>query len=336
MSFKESEPSESPNFSSNPKSIFEIFNKSTDNLQKVLKNSNEIETIISAFTNKNSSMYESLKKSINIMRLASEERRFTMTPLIAKYNENSHEEHQLHKLMIVDDIDHIFVNPISGIENVYYHYLLYIPIPKDILDIKDPKKQLKEHWDLVNENTPKNFKNNLIKEFEPLYTIGRVYGWNGSWLAYSVTVIDKNNFWSIPLVKTSYNGAQPFLAVKKGEFVILQNDETDISIRKAKFAIDKIENRSKQIRNIEFQKEKSIEVEPEWIAVQGIKQIDSESYKIEISPKAFGEKLGPASIDGDLTSSNKVLEFMKKDIMGNPLYEFTEEEIHKCHIHNKL
>ena len=93
---------------------------------------------------------------------------------------------------------------------------------------------------MVSENIPKYFKNHLLKELEPLYTVGRVYGWEGSWLAYSVTVIDKKNvFWSLPLVKSPYNGAQPFLVLKEGEFTILENDETERCKLKTKITLER-------------------------------------------------------------------------------------------------
>jgi len=333
----EAEPSKSPHFGQNVRSIFKIFNKNTDDLKLLLEKTPELDDIISEFTSKESNQYTSLQKSIEMMKLASKERRFTLTPLIAKYNVEYDDEHQLHKLLTEEkEIDHVFVNPISGLEDFYYHYILYIPIPIDILKIEEPKMLLKEHWNIILDGTPKKFRTKIIKEFEPLYIIGRVYGWDGAWLAYSVTVIDNQKFWSLPLVKSPYNGTQPFLGVKKGEFAILQNDETEISRRKAKYAYNKIEQRAEKIDSIEFEHGKSIEVDPEWIITHNVYSDQFEEYDLKNSSRDFGAKLGTASIEEGFSNSKDVLEFMKKEIMGKPLYEFSQDEIRRYRIHNKL
>lgn len=329
-------------FSPNVKKLFKRFDIATNQLKSILESSAGIEDIVSEFTNNSSGIANSYNKAIEIMKLASQERKFTLTPLIAKYSKNRHseEQHQLYTLLTEkNDIDHTFVNPISGAEGIYYHYLLYVPIPKDILEIDDPKKLLKEHWDLVSENIPKYFKNHLLKELEPLYTVGRVYGWDGAWLAYSATVIDKNNiFWSLPLVKSPFNGAQPFLVLKEGEFTILENDETEICKLKAKRTLDKIKERVKHNQSIDYKTEKHIEVVPEWIFAYNTNSNKNKTGNLINSSHDFGTHLGPASIESnkEISDSIKLLEFMKKDIIGCPLYEFTHEEIGKNLIHQKL
>ena len=230
------------------------------------------------------------------------------------------------------------MNPISGAEDIYYHYILYIPIPEDLLRLDDPKKLIRQHWEMVFENIPSKF-NNLIIEFEPLYIIGRVFGWDGAWLAYSVTVRDKKDvFWSMPLVKSPYNGSQPYLGVREGEFAVLENDGTDISKRKVKASLTKIEERAKENKSIDFKRGKSIEVAPEWIIASDIYSNNIQELDFKKSSFEVGSKLGSASIEKaeEFSDSRKMLDFMKKEIIGRPLYEFCPEEIGKCLIHRKL
>lgn len=341
----DAEPIEPLDFNPTVKSIFKVFDKNTDRLKSVLGQPPDIDEIVSEFQNEESPMYKSvyeslsksLSKAIKIMELAAEERRFVLTPLIARYSEKSHYEHQLCKLISSEkNIDHVFVKPIAGVESFYYHYNLYIPIPEDILEIEDRKKQVKEHWNIVNENIPRIFREDLIKEFEPLYTIGRVYGWEGAWLAYSVTIIDKGNCWSLPLVKSPFNGAQPFIGLQNGEFAILENDETENSKMKADIALKSIKERIKKNQNIQFEEGKSIEVAPEWIIATNISTNPIEP-NLKKASQHVGKKLGAASIESNFPkSAAKIVEFMKKDVMGKPAYEFTPEDIGKCRIHKKL
>jgi hypothetical protein len=125
-----------PKFSPNPMKIFKSFKSNTEELRSILENTDKIDEIIDNFLTQDylsdSFLTKSFLKSIQMMRLASEERKFTLTPLVGKYNNSSDEVHQIQSILERNsEIDHIFVNPIAGVENFYYHYLLHIPIPKD-------------------------------------------------------------------------------------------------------------------------------------------------------------------------------------------------------------
>jgi hypothetical protein len=345
----EAEPPETPSFYRSPEKLINTFNSNLEQLKTVLENANNLEAIVDGLLDEHGSpFYESLQRALRIMRFADRTRRFTLKPLVAQYNEGSEDHHQLFAILTQEEneINHIFVNPISALDNVYYHYLLYIPVPKDIIRSSDTKTLIEDHWNLLFEDEPSKFeKKGVLKEFRPIYTIGRVYGWDGSWLAYSVTVLDKEDkkdFWSLPLVDTPYNGSQPFVSVPEGEFAILEHDETETSVNSSNAALYKIKKRVDERIGVDF-KECTIKVLPEIIAAySGLNPEDISEVNWKNSSHELGSKIpsigisDPDKIAFELSDSPKVLEYLKKNIMGKPLVTFTPKEIGKHKILNRL
>jgi hypothetical protein len=322
-----------PNFSPDPEKIFKDVRKNTDNLKQLLeKKTGELDEVITEFVEHSPGYQDFLNKLINRMKLASTQNKFTLTPLIAKYNEVSYKDHSLHEIISSDrEIDHVFIKPVNGCEGFYYHYILYIPVPRDLLN-GSPKELISGHWNLINDGL-KDFENkSTIKEFVAKDLISRVYGSEGSWIAYSVSVVDKCNLWSLPLVDTPYNGSQPFLGLKKGEFSILESDETPACKLSSQTALNKIKRRVNKKENIHFHHSESIDVTPEWIFAHGVRLNNFGGNFFEASTRDFGEKLGPSSMENDLNDPKKILEYMKSEIMGKPVYKFTGEDIGKCKI----
>lgn len=326
----------SPTFGPNISSVFNTFQIGSGNLKTQLKTSKHIDDTIEDFLNKqheihkDSDYFRSLKKSIKTMNLAAEQLQFTLTPLVAKYTSESHDSHFL--ASIIEDskeIDHIFIEPRFGVEDFYYHYHLYIPIPKDIMDGDSPTIFIDENWNLICEKLKSFPKVDLIRYFKPIYTISRVYGREGAWLAYSVAVEDKRDYWSLPLVETTYNGCQPFLAVREGEFTILQNDKTENSKKKAKEACHNIRAR---IKDIEFEKRESIKVAPKWISAHAISSNGKPTGSYTHYYEDFSSKIGSGCFNEKLDSAEEVLNFMKKNTMAKPLYRFKDEDIGTCQI----
>lgn len=347
----EAEPSKTPSFYRNPEKLINTFNSNAEKIKGALEGANNLESLIAGILDDKtpSPFNESLLRALKIIEFADKVRKFTLKPLVAKYNDGSEEHHQLFAILTQEEkeINHIFVNPISALENVYYHYLLYIPIPKDILKSQNKKNLIKEHWDLLfgNRCLSKFEQKGVLKEFRPIYTTGRVYGWDGSWLAYSVTVIDKEerkDFWSLPLVETLYNGSQPFIGVSEGEFAVLEHDETEVSIESTKAALFKIDKRVKARLGVDFE-ECTIKVLPEFIAAYSglnpddVAEVNWKSYSQELGSKIPSISISdPSKIATELSDSQRVLEYLKKNIMGKPLENFTAKDIGEHKILNRL
>lgn len=320
-----------PRFGSTPRKILRKFENNTTDLKPLFKDTQLIKGVIDNFKNKNSSLYETVEKWILRTKLASKEHNFTLTPFIAEYNDTSSCVHQLYDILHNSELEYIFVEPKWGQNNFFYHYFLYIPIPEDMLAL-DKKKLINEHWQLILDSTEGFKKNKTIKGFEPMYSVSRVYGWDGSWIVYSVSAVANNNFWSLPLTRTTYNGSQPFVAVKGGEFAIMQSDDNCESISLAKDAEKQIKELVNENKNVDFYKGEDIKVMPEWIVAHGINLDNIKNGNYVNYSKDFGGKLGPIAIESDIPNARKVLEFMKGDIMGDPTYRFKPEEITSCRL----
>ena len=332
MSFSEQDPPD--RFRPDLSSIFKQFEKQSNDLRSIFADTTTIEETVKNFTENN----PTISKMIEAMRLSVAERTFTLTPLLAKYSEESEDIniHQVYRLLRNNErrIDHVFVQPIDALEGLYYHYELYIPIPEDMRS-RTPDKLLQEHWGLVHQSIPDEF-NDLVYQFEPRYTIERVYGWEGSWLAYSVIVKDVKMFWSTPLKDAPFCGTDPFLLLPKGEFAILENDGTAESIEKITHVKERIDERSISNHTITFKRGETIEVTAEWIAAHMASTIQTkkeEVIKMDVT-RDFGEHVASATID-QLPNVDDVLKFMKEDVMGTPEFKFDRKMIQKNRIHRK-
>jgi hypothetical protein len=325
----------SPKFGPSFSNILKVFDDSSSLLNNQLKSSQPINKFIDDFINhqyeknKNSDYYNELLRYIETMNLAAEELWFTLTPLVARYNQKSYENHLLPSLIGDDkEFDHVFIVPKIGVEGFYYNYYLYIPIPKDLLINTSPKILVKEHWNLIKQKLEIFSKIAFIKNFEPKCIIPRVYGWEGAWIGYTVSVLDDGlGYWSLPLVKTPYNGCQPFLAIKEGEFAIMQDDQSENCHKKTKDACAKIKLRIKQKQDVEFETKKSIEVAPKWITAHAINSNPKPMSSLSQPYEDFSSKICSSSLKKDLNSTEKILDFMKKSTMGKPVYIFEEDDI---------
>lgn len=333
------QPTKLPKFSSEISSVFKTFRDGSENLKAQLESSKHIDNTIDDFINKqreihkDNDYFKSLKKSIETMNLAAEQLQFTLTPLVAKYTDESPSSHFLPALINdTKQIDHVFIEPRFGVEDFYYHYHLFFPLNKKILDAEDPKTMIKEHWNIIYPELKSYAKYNLVRHFKPMYTVSRVYGWDGAWLAYSVAVEDKRDYWSLPLVETTYNGCQPFLAIKGGEFTILQNDKTENSQKKAMEACRRIKKRIEQNKNVQFEKGESIKVAPRWIAAHAISSNGKPVGSFKYFSEDFSSKIGPGSFNKKLETAQEVLNFMRKNTMGTPVYRFKDDDIGACQI----
>ncbi|KAF5416633.1 MAG: hypothetical protein C5S48_02400 [Candidatus Methanogaster sp.] len=328
MPLHEQAPHRCPTFKSNPQVIFKQFREQAKNLKTIFATT-EIEETVDKFIENN----PTINKLIETMRISAKGRTFTLNPLVAEYSEESEniDIHQMYRLLRDGErsIDHVFVQPIDACEDVYYHYELYIPIPGDMLT-DTPDKLIKEHWEMVHQNTPDEFRE-LVHRFEPRYTVGRVYGWEGSWMAYSSIVRSPGKFWSTPLTEAPYRGTDPFLILPRGEFAILENDGTDRSIEKVEYVISEIRTRTDDDDTINFDGRRTIEVTPEWIAAHMASTLAIDKNQVLESgiSKGFGEHVASATTIEKLPTSDDVLEFMKKSVMGPPMYEFDRELIQK-------
>lgn len=99
---------------------------------------------------------------------------------------------------------------------------------------------------------------------------------------------------------------------------------------KIKYITDQIDDRVTFDKTIKFQEGKTIEVTPEWIIAHMAITSKSKSERIiETGPtRGVGEHVSSAAIE-KLPTSDDVLEFMKKDVMGPAMYEFDRELIQK-------
>lgn len=369
-------------FEQDPKLIFRRFDSNANKLQDLLSKCSNLDEIVNEFINETSpiskilrsefekfsndeykkSFSDEFKRSVEMRRLSAANRKFTLTPVIAKYTEESKDSHHLAKLVDNDTIDHIFVDPISGVEGFHYQYYLYIPIPEFFTEEIDRSKWVFEHWQLVMESFYKFKNNNLLVELKPLYYMGRVYGWNGNWIAYSVTVRDTPDFWSLPIVDSFYNRVQPFLAVSQGEFVVLENDETKRSKDSIKSIMERIFNRVKSSGNVFLKDNKWLEITQNLNQTKKkfnnqadmLQALKDEGKSIEIAPELalalnfmsdkslqkVGFKLASASLEDPKTidsmdTPTEILSYMQDDLM-KPTYRFSPNEIEKCKMPRKF
>jgi hypothetical protein len=249
------------NLSPNINKILPRYTNNVDKLKSKLEKPPELDEMTHLLKEKEASFF----KAMNILKKAAKERKFTLSPIVAKYTPSSHEVHLTKLFSCNREIDHFFVKPIRAYNGVFYWYELFIPIPIDISNLEDARSLLKEHWELIQECIPLRMRQQLIYDFKPLATIDRVYGWNGAWMAYSAMIKEAGDFWSPPLTNCPYNGIQPYVCFSDGEIVILTNDETELCRKKVNHAKEEIYNRVKANKNIIFESRTSIEIAPEWI-----------------------------------------------------------------------
>ena len=168
---KEAEPIRKLDLSLEPEKLMADFRRNTDKMKQQLENA-KLETFISTET-EGSPVF---LKAVSMLKKAAKRRKFTLKPLIAEFNSNSDQAHHLRRLLLNNqEIKLVFVQPTYECENYLYEYILYIPIPNNMLD-NEPCDQLKEHWNMVMETIPPKMRRNLVKKFVPIYCLQITFG----------------------------------------------------------------------------------------------------------------------------------------------------------------
>ncbi|ODS34868.1 hypothetical protein BEH94_09965 [Candidatus Altiarchaeales archaeon WOR_SM1_SCG] len=157
-----------------------------------------------------------------------------------------------------------------------------------------------------------------------------MFGIDGFWTVFDVWVIDDPEiFWSPFLVETPYKGTQPFVAVKDGEFSIVQHNPPQEYI--IKNVIEKIKERLEaRDHAIRFIDPHSIDVDSAWLIEQGI-SID-ENGQLNTPNSKYGRKIPSMTIDEEEINFDYPLEMMDKKIIEKAAFEFSEDAIKKYSI----
>ena len=308
---------------------FEQFEKKVNSYSKILSDVSDVEQYVNKFLK----VHPEFEKQLRTQQLAAKEIKFELTPLIAQFSASL--KSMSHEITLVEELNHVALRPIDGVEGEYYHRDLYIPIPKDMLNLDSEKKLLKEHFDLIDCCIDKELIQNIL-ELKPLGIVTRVCGWDGSWIVYSYTTKDGPSvIWSAPLVNSPYK-TQPFLALKGGEFVILEDDlhpERHSTVEDIK---KRIEKRIKGIEGLELRPQKAITVDMEWVIAHAI-NTDAifRGFPLEFAVRDLGEHIPDLTIHKETLKAEDLLQFMRKDITSEPTYRFKLENIQKFTIPRK-
>ena len=248
----------------NTNELLKKFRKGTYELEKKLPNEDtDITKIVNIFLDEN----PRYKKTCNIISKSLEGRKFELEPHIVKY-EVEHLNSFDHCQKIAKRFKEAFIRPIDAVNGVLYKYEMYIPIPQEILNYRNAEMVLKEHSAIVYQLL-ETFSNYLY-DVKPTSIVGRVCGWEGSWLSYTISAKDdKKVFWGTPLADAPYKDYQPFMVVPNGEFVIIESDFTNLCKAQLKEIKSQINERI-DIMNKPFKRLPVIEVDASWIVARSI------------------------------------------------------------------
>ena len=309
---------------------FEQFGKNVNNYSKILSDVSDVERYVDKFIK----VHPEFEKQLRTQQLATKEIKFELTPMIALFSASL--KSMLHESTLVEKLNHVALRPIGCVEGKYYHRDVYAPIPKDMLNIESEEKLLKEHFNLMDSCIDKEFRQN-IWELKPLGIVTRMCGWDGSWIVYSYTTADDPSvIWSAPLVNSPYK-TQPFLALKGGEFVILEDDHHPERHSKVEDVKKRIEKRIKGIEGLELKPQKAIPVDMEWVIAHAIntEAIFRRFFSMEFAVRDLGEHIPDLTLHKETFKAEDLLEFMRKDITSEPTYRFKLENIRKFTIPHK-
>jgi hypothetical protein len=305
---------------------FEEFEKKVNGYSKAFSDISEIEGYVEKFIKKHPEFAKPLRTKV----LATKQISFELTPMIAMFDTTI--KMMPHELRLIEDkkLSPIALKPKDAIEGLYYHCNVFVPIPEDMLNIESEEILLKEHFNLMNETIDNEFRQNIY-ELKPLGIVTRVCGWNGSWIVYSYTMNDDPSVaWSTPLVDSPYRSTQPFLAVKNGEFVILEDDLTPEDHTRVEDVKRRIEHRKKEIGGLDLKVEEAISVDTEWVIAHAINTDKIvRSFSLEDATKDFGQHIPDLTIQEASFKGNKLLEVLKEDVIEEPIHRFKLENIRK-------
>lgn len=308
---------------------FEQFEKKVNSYSKILSDVSDVERYVDKFI----ATHPEFEKQLRIKQLAAKEIKFELTPLIAQFSASL--KSMSHEITLAEELNHVALRPIDGVEGEYYHRDLYVPIPKDMLNLDSEEKLLKEHFDLIDCCIDKEFRQNIL-ELKPLGIVTRMCGWDGSWVVYSYTTKDDPSvIWSAPLVDSPYK-TQPFLALKGGEFVILEDDLHPERHSKVEDIKKRIEKRIQGIEGLELKARRAIPVDMEWVIAHAI-NTDAifRGSLLEFAVRDLGEHIPDLMIHKETFKAEDLLQFMRKDITSEPSYRFELKNIRKFTIPRK-
>jgi hypothetical protein len=305
---------------------FEEFEKKVNDYSKVFSDISEIEGYLDNFIKK----HPELAKPLRTKALATKHVRFELTPMIAMLDSSI--KMMTHELNLIEDkkLSPVALKPKDAVEGLYYHCDMFVPIPDDMLNIESEEVLLKEHFNLMNETIDNEFRRTLY-ELKPLGIVTRVCGWNGSWIVYSYTMRDDPSVaWSTPLVDSPYRSTQPFLAVKNGEFVILEDDLTPEDHIRVEDVKTRINARTKGIEGLELKVQEAIPVDMAWVLAHAINTDKIvRGYSLKHAIKDFGQHIPDLTIHEARFKGNKLLEALKEDVIEESVYRFKLENIRK-------
>lgn len=304
--------------------------KKANTYSKIFSDVTDIEQYVEKFI----TVHPEFEKLLRTKQLAAKQITFELTPLIARFIAPL--KNMPHEVNLVEELSHVALRPNTAVEGMYYHCDMFVPIPDDMLDIKSEEELLKEHFNLMNSCIDKDFRQNIY-ELKPLGIVTRVCGWNGSWIVYSYsTKDDPSVVWSTPLVDSPYKNTQPFLAVRDGEFVILEDDLAPEIHTRVEDVKKRIENRIKDIEGLELKAQRTIPVDMEWVIAHAINTEEVfRGFSLALAVKKIGEHIPDLTIHKEDLKGAEILEFMKKDITTEPAYRFKLENIRKFTIRQK-
>ena len=316
----------------NTNELLKKLRKGTSELEKSLPNEDtDITKIIAMFLKEN----PKYKKTYNIISKSLEGRTFQLEPLIVKYEVNHPNSFDYHR-EIVNEFRESFIRPIDAVAGVLYKYAMYIPIPQEILDYGHAEAILKEHSATVYQLL-ESFSPNLY-DVTPTSIVGRVCGWEGSWLSYTVSAKDdKNVFWSTPLANAPYKDYQPFMIVPNGEFVILESDFTNICREQLNEIKSQIDERI-GIMNKPFKQLPTIEVDASWILARSIntRAIHRKMTAPQLAHD-FGGQLPKAAIHEDKLEGLELLKLIAEtEMYAQPTIQFSPRLVKKYTMPTKL
>ena len=303
---------------------FEQFEKKVNGYSKSFSDISEIENYVDKFIKE----HPEFAKSIRTDALGAKQVDFELTPLIAMFTAPI--ETMPHELKLIDEFNHVALRPDTAVEGVYYHYDMYAPIPDEMLNFESEGELLKEHFSLMDSCIDKEFRQNIY-ELKPLGIVTRVCGWDGSWIVYSYTIKDGPRVvWGTPLVDSPYKNTQPFLAVKGGEFVILEDDLTPENHARVEDVITRISNRVDKIEGLELKEMEVIPVDTGWVIAHAINtQRIFRGFSLKHAIKDFGQHIPDLTIHEEDYKGDKLLQVLKEEITEEPIYRFKLENIRK-------
>lgn len=303
---------------------FKQFERKVNGYSKTFSDISDIEKYVDKFIRE----HPEFAKPIRTDELGAKQVKFELTPLIAMFSAPI--ETMPHELKLIDEFNHVALRPDNAVEGVYYHYVMYVPILDELLNLESEEKLLKEHCSLMEGCIDEEFRQNIY-ELKPLGIVTRVCGWDGSWIAYSYTIKDDPSVvWGTPLVDSPYKNTQPFVAVKNGEFVILEDDLTPENHARVKDVRTRISNRADKIEGLELKEMEVIHVDTGWVIAHAINtQNIFRGFSLEHAIKDLGQHIPDLTIHEENFKGKELLQVLEEEITEEPIYRFKLENIRK-------